>query len=249
MANARASAGYIAASQSTLFGPGDVSGFGTKEFYVCDIHRDIANELIINGHYSHRIVSSSRLHFGVIIDNILVGVLQFGVAMNPASQGSIMRNCAIYEYLELNRMWLCDSAPKNSESRAISMAIKLIRRKEPKIKFIQSFSDERCRLSGRVYQAANFIYCGMHLGIFWELDGEFYHNSLMTDTKRMHSPRASHLLINKDRAFRHKLKKYRYIYLMQRRFMRDLLLKPLPYPKEFAACPVDEPVPAGQSRA
>lgn len=242
-------AGYLNAPQGALFGKPDVVGFGTEAFHVREIARDLANDMVVLNHYSRRFVPSSRIHLGVVLDGSLVGALQFGVAMNPASHASIMAGCGLYEYLELNRMWLDEIAPRNSESRALSFAIKFIRRKEPRIKFIQSFADERCGLSGRVYQAANFLFCGMHIGRFWELDGEFYHNSLMTDTTRMNSPRARTLLANKARAIPHDLKQYRYIYLMQPRYRRDLLLKVKPYPKDFAACPVDEPIPIGPSRA
>lgn len=241
--------GYIVADQAALFGHRDVIGFGNSAFYVCDISRELANEMIAANHYSRRVVPSSRLHFGVILAGRLVGVLQYGVAMNPASQDSIMRGCGLYEYLELNRMWLDDAAPRNSESRAIAASIKLIRRKEPKIKFIQSFADERCRLSGRVYQAANFLYCGMHKGKFWELDGEFFHDSLMTDSRKAETPRARFLIENRARAVRHELRQYRYIYLMQPRYCRDLLLRVKEYPKEYAAGPVDEPAPAGERTA
>jgi hypothetical protein len=64
--------------------------------------------------------------------------------MNPASQKSVVSDTEIDEYLELNRMRLDDKAPKNSESKAVGYSIKYIKRKYPKIKWIQSFADERC---------------------------------------------------------------------------------------------------------
>jgi hypothetical protein len=208
----------------------------------------LANAIIEENHYSRRFVCSSRMHLSVSIGGRVVGVLQFGVAMNPLSMGSILEGCGLYEYLELNRMWLHDDAPRNSESRAISYAIKYIRRKEPKIKFIQSFADERCGLSGTVYQAANFLYCGSHVGKFWELDGEFYHDSLVTDSRQATNTRAAGLRSRLDHATRHNLKQYRYVYLMQPRFRSRLLLPIKPYPKEYAARPVDAPIPIGASK-
>lgn len=235
------SPGYILAPQQSMFGAQDVVGFGTPAFSVAALDRDLANAIIEEQHYSHRFVGSSRLHLGVSIDGRLVGVLQLGVAMNPQSMGSIMAGCTLYEYLELNRMWLHDDAPRNSESRAISYAIKYIRRKEPKVRFIQSFADERCGLSGTVYQAANFLYCGSHQGKFWEIDGEFYHDNVMTNINRAETPRGAFARANKHRAVFHSLKQYRYIYLMQPRFRSRLLLKVKPYPKEYhAARPEDE---------
>ena len=54
-------------------------------------------------------------------------------------------------------MWLSDDAPRNSESRAISYAVKYIRKACPSVVWIQSFADERCGGLGVVYQAANFL--------------------------------------------------------------------------------------------
>ena len=246
----RTSPQYIEGKQGALFGQAGVIGFGTPPFHIAEVDRDLANAIIEENHYSGRFVASSRLHLGVVMDGAIVGVLQFGVAMNPASMGSIMEGCGLYEYLELNRMWLDDKAPRNSESRAISYAIKYIRRKEPAIKFIQSFADERCGLSGTVYQAANFLYCGAHVGKFWELDGEFYHDSLVTDGRQTDNPRARKIRSGLEHAKRLDLKQYRYIYLMQPRFRSRLLLKVLPYPKEYHAVrSVDAPVPSGVSEA
>jgi adenine modification enzyme len=243
----KATIGYLYSKQMAMFGEREVIGFGSNDFMVAVIDRDLANSIVAERHYSKRFVGSSRIHLGVSIDGELVGVLQFGVAMNPASMGRILQDCGLYEYLELNRMWLDDKAPRNSESRAISYAIKYIRKAEPKILFIQSFADERCGLNGTVYQAANFLYCGEHLGKFWELDGEFYHDSILTDSKKMDTPRGRHLRANAARAVLHRLRQFRYIYMMQPRFRSRLLLPVKPYPKPIATRPADEPVPAGAS--
>jgi hypothetical protein len=135
------------------------------------------------------------------------------------------------EYLELNRMWLDDAAPRNSESRALAASIRFIRRARPAVKWIQSFADERCGLFGTVYQAAGFTYHGEHKGIFWELDGDFYHNSLATNAKSAKGPRAAHLRANIDRATRHQLRQFRYLRFLQTRFARGCRYPPKPFPK------------------
>lgn len=71
-------------------------------------------------HYSRRVYLASTLHLGVWIDRRLVGVLQYGYAMNPASAGSVVTGTLMTEYLELNRMWLDDAAPCNGESKALA---------------------------------------------------------------------------------------------------------------------------------
>lgn len=81
-------------------------------------------------------------------------------------------------------MWLADSAPRNSESQALSYAIKYIRRVRPRVAWIQSFADERCGAWGVVYQAANFLYLRHHWTSFYELDGETYHEMLLSAHKK-----------------------------------------------------------------
>ena len=135
---------YIYKEQLELFGQREVVGFGEDCFNVKEIDRNIANDIIIKNHYSHKYYNATYIHLGVFIDGELLGVLQYGYAMNPASQASVVANTEIDEYLELNRMWLDDKAGKNSESKAIAYSIRYIKRKFPKIKWIQSFADERC---------------------------------------------------------------------------------------------------------
>jgi hypothetical protein len=224
-------AGYLFDPQADLFGRREAIGFGESSFYVRLIDKDLANRIVIANHYSKRIYLASTLHLGVIVDGALAGVLQYGFAMNPASADSVVAGTTMAEYLELNRMWLADAAPRNSESRALAFSIRLIRRIRPAVKWIQSFADERCGLFGTVYQAAGFTYHGEHAGIFWELDGEFFHNSLMTNGKTATSPRAARLIANRDRAVRHDLRQFRYLRFLQRRFARACRYPPLPYPK------------------
>ena len=227
-------------------GKGDAVGFGNAEFAVGLLDRKIANELIIKHHYSRRVYSASTLHLGVWVERELMGVLQYGYAMNPASAGSVVTGTGMNEYLELNRMWLDDRAKRNSESRSLSYSIRLIRRVRPAVKWIQSFADERCGLFGTVYQAAGFTYHGEHRGIFWELDGAFYHNSLMTNSRTAQSPRAAHLIANRDRAVRLQLRQFRYLRFLQNRFAAGCRHPVKPFPKpDYAARPVDEPPSRG----
>lgn len=221
-------------------GEGDAIGFGNSAFAVGLLDRSVANALIIAHHYSRRVYNASTLHLGVWLHGELMGVLQYGYAMNPASAGSVVTGTLMNEYLELNRMWLDEAAPRNSESKALAYSIRLIRRVRPAVKWIQSFADERCGLFGTVYQAAGFTFHGEHKGIFWELDGEFYHNSLMTNGTS-NGPRAMHLRANKDRARCLKLRQFRYLRFLQQRFAKGCRHPVRPFPKpDYAARPVDE---------
>lgn len=224
--------GLIYSTQLDMFSKPDVIGFGNNAFHVEEILRDKANEIIVKNHYSHKYNLTSKIHLGVHIDGVLIGALQFGKAMNPASQEGVVKNTLIDEYLELNRMWLDDIAPRNSESKAISYCIKYIKNRHKKIKWIQSFADERCGKLGIVYQAANFKYYGLHKSIFWTLDGIVYHNSAMTRDPSTR-PSADLLQAGKDRATSEELRQFRYIYFIDKRSIKDAVLKELPYVKYY----------------
>ena len=227
---------YIYENQLTLFGEQEVVGFGDDKFKIKEINRKKANKIIIKNHYSHKIYNATYIHLGVFYEEELLGVLQYGYAMNPASQGSVVKDTKIKEYLELNRMWLDDKLGKNSESKAISYSIKYIKKKfKNKIKWIQSFADERCGKFGVVYQACSFKYYGEHTSSFWELDGVVYHNIQMTVKKgtKRYSKEVAKLQENKEKANRMKLRQFRYIFFIDKRSINNVLLKEEPYPKHY----------------
>lgn len=220
-------------NQLTLIDEPRVIGFGDSSFMVLEIDRNLANGIIKKNHYSGKVYNGTYIHLGVFIDEELVGVLQYGYAMNPASCGSVVEGTQKDEYLELNRMWLDDKAPRNSESKAIGYSIKYIKNRfKGKIKWIQSFADERCGGFGIVYQACSFRYYGEHTSSFWELDGETFHNSIMTREnlrgyKLLNDPK------NKERVNHYSLRQFRYIKFLKQNWVKRCLLKEQPYPKHY----------------
>jgi hypothetical protein len=188
-----------------------------------------AKEVIRAQHYSHSVVNNSYLHLGVYIGREFVGVMQYGYALCPARAGKVVAGTVQGQYMELNRMWLSDAAPRNSDSRAISYAIKYIRAACPTVAWIQSYADERCGGYGVVYQAANFLYLGFHLTPFYELDGQTYHKILAT--RRKSGVRGSYVRAHIDRAVQRTLRQFRYIFFLKRDWMRRLNFPVLSYPK------------------
>jgi len=226
---------YIFSNQIAMFGKREIIGFGDDFFCIKEIDKDLANKVIKENHYSKKVYNATYIHLGVFINGEMLGVLQYGYAMNPASCGSVVKDTEMNQYLELNRMWLSDKATDYPESRAISYSIKYIRGKFPKIKWVQSFADERCGGFGIVYQACSFTYFGEHTSDFWELDGVVYHNIQMTvseDSKR-YKGEARKLQINKDRAVKMSLRQFRYIKFLDQSWRKKALLKEVPYPKHY----------------
>jgi hypothetical protein len=219
--------------QQSFFGHDEVTGFGSVLGEARIIDKKTADKVIRLNHYSGTVVNNTTEHIGYFVGGDMVGVLQFGHAMNPASGGSIVPWIKTGEWRELNRMWFNDEAPRNTESSAISKAIKLIVRRDRGVRFIQSFADERCGGLGVVYQASGFKFYGEHTSVFWELDGVMYHNIAMTVRGEELSRRknAQMLQTNKDRAKMHKLRQFRYIRWLNGKAERDCLMASLPFPK------------------
>lgn len=233
--------GLIYSEQGSLFGRPEIVGYSNGVLYVRVIDRHKANAMIIKNHYSHKVTNSTFIHLGVYDngDN-LVGCLQYGSAMNPASCSSVVAGTEQNRYLELNRMWLDDCAGRNSESMAISCSITYIRHAYPTVKWIQSFADERCNCYGIVYQACSFDYYGEHTSEFWELDGVVYHNISMTvlPTHQRYINNVGgtrYLQENRERATKLILRQFRYIKWLDKSWANRCLLQKFPYPKHYLA--------------
>lgn len=134
-----------------------------KEIIVKIIPSKTANEFVKKNHYSGKIVSMSKLHFGCFLDKKLHGVMSFGSPMDKRNVLNLVEtenkgiNKKWHEMLELNRMAFDDYLPRNSESRCISIAIKLIKKNAPHIKWILSYSDATQCGDGTIYRASGFF--------------------------------------------------------------------------------------------
>ena len=226
--------GYIYSDQIPMFGHKDIIGYGTKDFQVKEIEKDLARETIIKNHYSKKCYNGTYVNLGVFIKGEFLGVLQYGYAMNPASGGSLVTGTEMNQYLELNRMWIADDVGDYPESKAISYSVKYIKGKLKTIKWIQSFADERCGGLGVVYQACSFRFYGEHISSFWELDGETFHNSIKTSEKA--GKRGFRLLNdpkNKDRVIQHTLRQFRYIKFLDKSWIKKCTKKEQPYLKHY----------------
>jgi hypothetical protein len=234
------------------WGPRDLLGARTvaaavdDSFRVQIIGKARADSYVKERHYSRSVVWSSSVHFGVFLGMNLMGVLQFGPAMNPGSGSSVVEGSTKDSWLELNRMVLDESRPTDTASRAISGSIRLIRHLRPSVEWIQSFADERCGKLGAVYQAASFVYCGSHASTFYLLDGEWFHKSMKGraeyDKRGWWSgPKVARFRAGEGRAEPHTFNQHRYIKFLDQRARKRLLLPVLPYPKPHPInCDLDE---------
>lgn len=228
--------GFIFSDQASLWGKREIIGFGTAEFYLKEIPKQLSKDIIIKNHYSHKVCGdgTTHIHLGCYINGELLGVMQYGYAMNPQSGGSVVETTKLDEYKELNRMWFDDKAEKNTESMAIAYSIKYLRSKYPRVKWIQSFADERCGMFGIVYQAANFKFYGEHNNVFYSVDNEVYHKSRVAFSESTIKKNSRYIPLEKAlRAEKTELRQFRYIYFIDRRYEKLCKLKQKPFPKHY----------------
>ena len=132
-----------------------------KALHVAPIKSRAANRFVTIHHYSGRALNNSQLHLGVFLDTRLVGAMQFGPPMYRRQILGLIEGTAWDGMWELNRMVFVDNTPRNSESRALGVAFRLIRQQYPRIEWILSYADATQCGDGTVYRACGFILTGI----------------------------------------------------------------------------------------
>lgn len=82
-------------------------------------------------------------------------------SMDKRRVGALVENTKWNDFLELNRMAFSEALPRNSESRALSIAFKLIKKHYPNIEWIISFADGTQCGDGTIYRASGFVLTGI----------------------------------------------------------------------------------------
>ncbi len=132
-----------------------------KEIIVKVLTSKVANAFVKKQHYSGKVVPNSTLHFGCFLDKRLHGVMSFGPSINKKGTINLVEGTAWNGFIELNRMAFDDFLPKYSESRCISIAMKLIKKNAPHIKWVISFADGTQCGDGTIYRASGFKLVGI----------------------------------------------------------------------------------------
>ncbi len=132
-----------------------------KDIRIRPIPGQIAAALIRRVHYSHRVVRNSQLHLGVFLGDRLEGAMQFGPAQDKRKVQGLVAGTAWNGFLELNRLAFTDALPRNSESRALAVAMRLMRTHYPQVEWVLSFADATQCGDGTIYRAAGFVLTGI----------------------------------------------------------------------------------------
>jgi hypothetical protein len=128
-----------------------------KDLIVKPIKAAEANALVKRVHYSGKVVQNSQLHFGVYIGGRLEGAMQFGPSLDKRKLLSIVEGTQWNGFVELNRMAFSEALPRNSESRALGVAMRMLRKHAPHLEWVVSFADATQCGDGTIYRAAGFV--------------------------------------------------------------------------------------------
>lgn len=126
-----------------------------KNLIIKSIDSTSAKKVIQKFHYSGKTTQNSQIHFGVFLDGVLHGALQFGPSIDKRRMAENL-GVKFNETLELNRMAFSDFLPKNSESRALGVCLRILKKTYPHLKIIVSFADACQCGDGTVYRASGF---------------------------------------------------------------------------------------------
>lgn len=126
-------------------------------FIIKSIKKEETHDWLKNKHYAGRIPIITK-SFGLFEDDRLVGVCTFGppARMLNDGYGAFDGEIKVDTY-ELNRLVTNDSLPKNTTSYFVSSCLK----KMPEPSLIVSYADANSGHHGYIYQATNFMYCGV----------------------------------------------------------------------------------------
>lgn len=132
-----------------------------KALRVAPISAADATACVKRHHYSGKVVKNSQLHLGVFLAGWLEGAMQFGPSLDKRKLQGLVANTPWNGFIELNRMAFSPVLPRNSESRALGVAFRMIRKAYPHLQWIVSFADGAQSGDGTIYRASGFVLTGI----------------------------------------------------------------------------------------
>lgn len=179
---------------------------------------------LLHKHYAKR--KCQRMFcFGLYVNDLLEGVVTYGMPPSPQVGRGFLGEEHRTQVLELNRLCINDTAPKNSASFLVGNSLKKL-----KDWVIVSYADGAMGHVGYVYQATNFLYCGAKKAHDKEyfIDGQWVHAKVLTN-RGITAP--SQWAKDNNIETKPPQPKHRYVYFANKKYRKYLKYDILPYPK------------------
>lgn len=148
------------------------------KYYIRGITYKEAMGIVVEKHYLHRKAPCS-FSFGLIdrYTEEIKGVITYGTPASSTLRKGICGEEEKDNVIELTRLYIDDDVPKNGESFLIGNTLKLIDKE-----VVVSFAEIQQGHLGIVYQATNWIYCGLSAKRKdWKVKGINTHSHTLAD--------------------------------------------------------------------
>lgn len=132
-----------------------------KDIRVAPISCKDARAIVSKYHYSGKFDTRSKLHFGVFLNGRCGGAIQLGDPIDKRKALVAVEGTGWNSLLDLHRFAFADWLPRNSESRALGVMMRLIRQSYPYIEWVQSYADATQCGDGTIYRASGFELIGI----------------------------------------------------------------------------------------
>tara|TARA_R110002020_G_scaffold453789_1_gene668823 strand:- start:90 stop:719 length:630 start_codon:yes stop_codon:yes gene_type:complete len=199
-------------------------------YEVKEIKRADCSEYILNIHYAKRWPSIS-FAFGLFLDGVMCGAVTYGTPPSATLKKGVAGDENKGDVLELNRLCLRNNL-KNEASILVGRSL----RKLPQNKIVVSFADISQGHAGYVYQATNFLYCGLSAKrTDWKVKGkEHLHGQTIADEFRGTKNRAQAMRdkYGDDFYLAPRPRKHRYIFITGSKSYKKKIIAALRYKRE-----------------
>ena len=193
-----------------------------ENYLISRIDYKTAMDVIVQKHYLHRKAPCS-VAYGLFTNNCLVGVICYGTPSSAPLRSGIAGKENANNVVELTRLWVCDSVPKNGESFLIGRTLKHAGKE-----IVVSFAEIVQGHVGTVYQATNWLYTGLSAKrTNWTIAGVDKHCQTLADRYTAKEIREKYgdkfSLVQRPR-------KHRYVYINAKGARKAQLMAAIKYP-------------------
>ena len=216
------------------------------ELLVAPCSHEAAKYAVLKWHYSKAMPYGKSNRFGVWEGKEFVGVVIFSYG----ASAQLGRPYDLYmgEVVELTRVALRPHG--NPVSRILAISIRMLKKHNPGLRLLVSYSDLDQDHLGIIYQATNWTYVGVHTkgqkGVYYIVNGKKIHNRTIKERDGWEC-NLGWLQKNIDPGARYHISKgkHKYLYPLDEEIRERVLPKKQAYPKRAGSIEGDASTPPG----